>query len=29
VTVFFGRPYSCCHEGWGSAFMTKHVMPEP
>jgi hypothetical protein len=29
VTVFFGRPYGCCHEGWGSAFMTNHVMPNP
>lgn len=29
VTVCFGRPYGCCHEEWGSAFMTKSVMPKP
>jgi len=23
ITVFFGRPYGCCHRAWGGTMMTK------
>ena len=29
VTLCFGRPYGCCHAGWGSAFMTKSLLEKP